>query len=60
MAAKNNPPPEAAAQNPTPENTPVPGGGRYRWSDSAPHWVEIDDNGVPVQTSASATPITLE
>ena len=23
----------------TPENTPVPGGGSWRWSDTAPHWV---------------------
>lgn len=24
---------------PTPENTPVPGGGSWCWSDTAPHWV---------------------
>jgi hypothetical protein len=54
MATKNNPPPEAAEQTPTPESIPMPGGGRYRWSDSAPHWVEIDEDGNPV-----ATPVTL-
>lgn len=48
MATKNNPPPSDVAGNPTPESTPVPGGGRYRWSDTAPHWVEIDENGEPV------------
>lgn len=24
---------------PTPENTPIPGGGSWCWSDTAPHWV---------------------
>ena len=23
----------------TPENTPVPGGGSWCWSDTAPHWL---------------------
>ena len=56
MATKNNPPREAVEDKPTPENTPVPGGGRYRWSDTAPHWTEIDDNGVPVPPAVPATP----
>jgi hypothetical protein len=28
-----------AVDVPTPENTPVPGGGSWRWSDTAPHWL---------------------
>lgn len=28
-----------AAPQATPENTPVPGGGSWRWSDTAPHWI---------------------
>jgi hypothetical protein len=55
MATKDNPPPQSAEQNPTPENTPVPGGGRWRWSDVPPHWVEIDENGEPVPVPAAAT-----
>ena len=47
MATKNNPPP-AAEQKPTAENTPVPGGGRWRWSIALPGWVEIDDAGNPL------------
>jgi len=58
MATKNNPPAsEAAVQNPTPESIPVPGGGRYRWSDTAPHWVEIDENGAPVPEPAATDAI---
>jgi hypothetical protein len=44
-------PAQAAQPTPTPENTPVPGGGRYRWSDTAPHWTEIDEDGHPVATT---------
>ena len=56
MATKNNPPESIAEQTPTPESIPVPGGGRYRWSDSEdPHWVEIDEDGNPVDP----TPTTL-
>lgn len=28
-----------AEQPATPANTPVPGGGSWRWSDTAPHWL---------------------
>lgn len=30
------------APTPTPENTPMPGGGRYRWDIAAPGWVDVD------------------
>lgn len=33
---------------PTPENTPVPGGGRWRWDITKPGWTEIDEDGVPI------------
>lgn len=44
----------------TPENTPIPGGGRWRWDIALPGWVEIDDAGnpVPVATPAAATPVS--
>lgn len=29
-------------QRPTPENTPLPGGGRWRWDDAATAWVPAD------------------
>jgi len=48
-------PPEAAEPTPTPENTPVPGGGRYRWSDIAPHWTEIDEDGHPINATVATT-----
>lgn len=41
-----------ATQKPTPENTPLPGGGSYRWSESLPGWVEYCD-GMPVATPAT-------
>lgn len=33
--------PEAASK-PTPENTPPPGGGRWRWDIALPGWVDTD------------------
>lgn len=30
------------ADTPTPENTPVPGGGRWRWDITKPGWVDPD------------------
>ncbi len=59
MATKNNPPREAAEEKPTPENTPVPGGGRYRWSDIAPHWTEIDEDGNPTAVIAGHDPQSM-
>jgi len=46
------------ANAPTPDTTPPPGGGRYRWSDTAPYWIEIDENGNPVNAALPAAPIT--
>ncbi len=37
---------------PTPENTPVPGGGRWRWDITKPGWTEVDENGMPVPPAA--------
>lgn len=47
------PQPKPAA---TPENTPVPGGGRWHWDQIAGAWVEIIEPASPVQTAAA--PIT--
>ncbi|MDD5479649.1 hypothetical protein [Rhodoferax sp.] len=47
MAAKK-PTPDATAADPmvdtglTPENTPVPGAGRWRWDDANSGWVDVD------------------
>lgn len=30
----------ADSERPTPDNTPVPGGGSWQWDDSKPGWVE--------------------
>lgn len=41
----------------TPENTPVPGGGRWRWSDTLPGWVEVTEPPAakPVTTTIETT-----
>ena len=53
MATKNTPlPAEAAGPAPTPENTPVPGGGRWRWDITAPGWVDVD---APAEPTANPT-----
>ena len=39
--------PDAAKRNPlqpTPENTPVPGGGSYTWDTTLPGWVRSADS----------------
>lgn len=36
----NNPVPPAVINAATPENTPIPGGGRWRWDIALPGWVE--------------------
>ncbi len=40
-----------AATVPTPDNTPLPGGGRYRWDIAAPGWVDLD---APAPDAAAA------
>ncbi len=37
---------------PTPENTPIPGGGRWRWSDALPGWIEVLESGTPEPATA--------
>ncbi len=51
------------AQGPTPDNTPLPGGGSWRWDITKPGWVERDlhtgdDVPEPAATDAAtaATP----
>lgn len=39
----------------TPENTPVPGGGRWRWDIALPGWVAVDTDGTRVPTTVPAT-----
>lgn len=41
-----------AADAPTPDNTPVPGGGRWRWDITKPGWVDID--AVPTEGTTDA------
>ncbi|WP_180125671.1 hypothetical protein [Rhodoferax sp. BLA1] len=59
MATKNTPQAQTVEPKPSPENTPVPGAGRYRWSDTAPHWVEVDEAGQPIP-AADPTDTTTE
>lgn len=37
------PAPGEAIAAATPENTPVPGGGRWRWDIALPGWVEVPE-----------------
>ena len=39
----------------TPENTPVPGGGSWRWSDTPPHWVSNDTPAAPTAPATEPT-----
>lgn len=43
----------------TPENTPVPGGGRWRWDIALPGWVEVleDPEPAPVPIAQSTQPL---
>lgn len=43
----------AKKDKPTPDNTPLPGGGSWRWDDALPGWVS-NDAYVPPQDSAPA------
>ena len=57
MASKNTPPKsEAAEQKPTPENTPVPGGGRWSWDSVNTCWVDQD---APVVDAIAADPTPI-
>jgi hypothetical protein len=38
----------------TPENTPIPGGGRWRWDATLPGWVEVVENPAPTPAAAPA------
>jgi len=40
-SAPKTPTARAADHGRTPENTPIPGGGSWRWDDSAGQWVEV-------------------
>jgi len=54
MAAKNTTP---AA---TPENTPIPGGGRWRWDAALPGWAAVTEDPAPVPAAAPAPTSPLE
>ncbi|WP_168224779.1 hypothetical protein [Rhodoferax aquaticus] len=41
---------------PTPENTPIPGGGSWRWDIALPGWVERDVN-TGEDLAATDTPV---
>lgn len=52
---------EKTAQKPpaaTPENTPVPGGGRWHWDGTAGAWLEVTEPASPEQTTATTTTAT--
>ncbi len=60
--------PNHAADAPTPDNTPVPGGGRWRWDITKPGWVDLDavptegttDAAAAAPSAAVSTATTLE
>lgn len=63
MFNKTAPPPaEPAAPLATPENTPLPGGGRWMWDATLPGWAEVTEPAAePVATpSAPLTESNLE
>jgi len=39
-------------RKPTPENTPLPGGGRWAWSDEAPHWWRLPEHNEAADVAA--------
>lgn len=50
----------ATAPIATPENTPIPGGGSWRWSATAPHWVSNEaaqPSAEPVAAQAATPPV---
>ena len=60
MATKNTPPlSEVDAQKPTPGNTPVPGGGSWRWDDDVPGWVGNDPYTPPPIVTGSVPDAAL-
>lgn len=54
MAIKNNPPSEPQRAVPTPENTPVPGGGRWRWNGAG--WTELFETTTLAPTTRDPAP----
>jgi len=45
----------------TPENTPIPGGGRWRWDAAQPGWVEVLEDPAPVPADPAPTsPLELK
>lgn len=49
----------AATPEATPDNTPLPGGGRWRWDIALPGWVDLDAPLAPAGTALS-TPAPKE
>jgi hypothetical protein len=45
----------------TPENTPIPGGGRWRWDAALACWVEVLETPAPVPAAPAPTqPLDLK
>lgn len=52
--------PDAAPPR-TPENTPLPGGGRWRWDEATANWAEmVDDVPAAAPDQAEPTPTATD
>ena len=56
MATKDTP----AAPAATPENTPIPGGGRWRWDATLPGWAEVLETPAPAPATPADQPLDLK
>ncbi len=52
--------PKDANPTPAPENTPIPGGGRWRWDYALPGWVEVTEDPAPEPTAPTQPTDTKE
>lgn len=46
----------ASSVRPSPENTPVPGGGSWTWDDSKPGWTEVTPAHATEQATVEGAP----
>jgi len=46
----NNPAPPTVINAATPDNTPIPGGGRWRWDIALPGWVDVGASAADPET----------
>lgn len=42
-------------ETPTPDNTPIPGGGRWKWGDEKPGWVSNEPETPPAADATETT-----